>query len=283
MIHIRFSLLSLTTAICLMAAPALARQKPPQLPRNAPVPEQAEQQQTPLPQNRPDDAPEAISPPDRAPTPEAKPAPPDQSQKTPDEKPSLSPDPRSAATAAKEMPADELACRARLRTMGVVFREKPAERDSEAGCALPYPIVVTRLATNVELSPEAELNCDLAETVARFTANIVRPAARDILGADLAGINQASAYVCRPRHNGSKLSEHAFGNALDIAAFTMKDGSRIEVQPSPGAKQRQFLDHVRQAACGPFRTVLGPGSDPDHETHLHLDLAPRRNGSVFCQ
>ncbi|TIQ63130.1 MAG: extensin family protein, partial [Mesorhizobium sp.] len=36
-------------------------------------------------------------------------------------------------------------------------------------------------------------------------------------------------------------------------------------------------------ACGPFKTVLGPGSDADHSLHLHLDLAPRRNGGTFCQ
>ncbi|TIS79786.1 MAG: extensin family protein, partial [Mesorhizobium sp.] len=44
-----------------------------------------------------------------------------------------------------------------------------------------------------------------------------------------------------------------------------------------------FLNAVRKAACGPFKTVLGPGSDADHSLHLHLDLAPRRNGGTFCQ
>lgn len=167
--------------------------------------------------------------------------------------------------------------------MGVVFTEKPAKRDVKEGCALPYPLAITALAPNIELSPEAELNCDLAEAAAKFITDTVQPAARDIMGKELTGITQASAYVCRPRHNGSKMSEHAFGNALDISAFVMKDDSRIDVGPSLAAKERQFFDHVRTAACGPFKTVLGPGSDPDHETHLHLDLASRRNGSTFCQ
>jgi hypothetical protein len=29
--------------------------------------------------------------------------------------------------------------------------------------------------------------------------------------------------------------------------------------------------------------VLGPGSDPDHALHFHLDLEKRRSGSTFCQ
>jgi hypothetical protein len=40
---------------------------------------------------------------------------------------------------------------------------------------------------------------------------------------------------------------------------------------------------VRKAACGPFKTVLGPGSDADHALHFHFDLAPRRHGGTFCQ
>jgi hypothetical protein len=30
-------------------------------------------------------------------------------------------------------------------------------------------------------------------------------------------------------------------------------------------------------------TVLGPGSDKDHENHLHVDLAERRGGYKMCQ
>lgn len=148
---------------------------------------------------------------------------------------------------------------------------------------MPYPLGVTNLAKGIELVPKAELNCAMAEAMARFAADIVRPAARTVMGRELAAVSHASAYVCRPRHNGMKLSEHAFGNALDIASFTFRDGSSVEVGPNQDEKQRKFLDHVRKAACGPFKTVLGPGSDPDHEKHLHLDLAPRRNGSIFCQ
>ncbi|WP_264484339.1 extensin family protein [Mesorhizobium sp. PAMC28654] len=85
------------------------------------------------------------------------------------------------------------------------------------------------------------------------------------------------------RHGTRKLSEHAFGNALDIASFTLSDGKKIEISPSPPEKDAKFLNAVRKAACGPFKTVLGPASDADHSLHFHLDLEPRRHGGTFCQ
>jgi hypothetical protein len=46
--------------------------------------------------------------------------------------------------------------------------------------------------------------------------------------------------------------------------------------------ERAFLKSVRDDACGIFGTVLGPGADEAHKSHLHLDMKERRGGS-FCQ
>ena len=107
--------------------------------------------------------------------------------------------------------------------------------------------------------------------------------AKDEFGSPLKSIQQASGYVCRPRNGTAKLSEHAFGNAVDIASFTLTDGTVITVGATRNPKHSQFLSKMRTAACGPFKTVLGPGSDGDHADHFHLDLAMRRNGGTFCQ
>ena len=80
-----------------------------------------------------------------------------------------------------------------------------------------------------------------------------------------------------------KLSEHAFGNALDIASFTLSDGTTVAVELRPEEKPAIFLGKVRKAACGPFKTVLGPGSNADHAEHFHFDLAPRRHGGTVCE
>ncbi|MEP6565581.1 MAG: extensin family protein [Mesorhizobium sp.] len=181
------------------------------------------------------------------------------------------------------MPEEELACRERLKTLGVEFEEHKAESNPEIGCSIPYPIELKMLGKSIEIGPGTELNCQMAEAAARFAANVVQPAARAEFGADLKSISQASAFVCRPRHGTRKLSEHAFGNALDIASFTLSDGKKIEISASPPEKDAKFLSDVRKAACGPFKTVLGPGSDADHALHFHLDLEPRRHGGTYCK
>lgn len=257
--------------------------KPLTLPSKAPVPQPSERAadvpaanempaEIPVPPQKPADAPteaeEPQKPAEMAPEPEKK---------------SIPPDPRSAVIPLERMPAEEVACRARLKTLGVEFEERKAESDAKIGCSIPYPVTVKTLGPAIGVVPEAELNCRMAEAAARFVADTVSPAARAQFGAGLKSINQASAYVCRPRHNGRKMSEHAFGNALDIASFTLTDDTKIDIEPVPPEKNAKFLADLRKAACGPFKTVLGPGSDPDHELHFHLDLEPRSNGGTFCQ
>ena len=194
----------------------------------------------------------------------------------------VEPDPRSAIMPEKMMPAAEIACRARLKALQVVFEEHAPEVDPARGCSVPYPVVVKKLGASVELLPPAELNCAMAEASAHFMRDSVLPVARELLKANVTAVHQASAFVCRPRHDGSKISEHAFGNALDIVGFTLNDGTRVDVGPDAAATQARFLARLRAAACGPFKTVLGPGSDAAHDTHFHFDLEPRRNGT-FCQ
>jgi peptidoglycan hydrolase-like protein with peptidoglycan-binding domain len=54
---------------------------------------------------------------------------------------------------------------------------------------------------------------------------------------------------------------------------------RVSVSLQP---ERAFLKSVRGDTCGIFGTVLGPGADEAHKSHLHLDMKERRGGS-FCQ
>jgi hypothetical protein len=240
------------------------------LPRKAPLPQPSER---PTPQEAPATVPVPT------PRPDGETA----GGKPPPEEKSIPADPRSAGQPRSPLPAEEADCRERLKTLGVEFEPSEARHDEKIGCALPYPLVVITLGSAIGLEPKAEMNCQVAEAAARFMAATVAPAARSRLGTGLKSVQQASAYVCRPRHNREKISEHAFGNALDIASFTLADGTRIDVEANPPPAQAKFLADVRKAACGPFKTVLGPGSDADHAAHLHLDLEPRRNSGTFCQ
>ena len=196
--------------------------------------------------------------------------------------PAATADPRSQAARSLFMPPSEILCRQRLRKAGAVFRETPAVAQ-ENGCALPYPLALSGLPGGVDVEPEAVLNCTMAEAVSEFARQQMSKAASDGLSADLAAIGQASGYVCRPRNGSNKLSEHAFGNAIDIASFRLSDGRTITVAPDLKGESRAFVDRLRAQACGPFLTVLGPGSDADHANHLHFDLAPRRSRTAICE
>jgi hypothetical protein len=127
----------------------------------------------------------------------------------------------------------------------------------------------------------------MASPLDQWFTNSVQPAAERNFGEQVVSVDVFASYSCRPRNNqyGAKMSEHGFGNAIDIGAFTLASGRTVTVLDgwNGSADERAFLRQVRQEACGDFKTVLGPGSDAEHRNHLHLDLQTRRNGSSYCK
>ncbi len=185
--------------------------------------------------------------------------------------------PQGADAAAAESIASPEICRARLDARAVAFAFTPPVTEGE--CAIPLPVRLQSLAiggADIAFGAEPVLDCHLAERLADWIGNVVEPLARQHLGSGLAAVETGPGYACRKRNNAAtgKLSEHAKGNALDIAAFALSDGRRIAVHPAdpPTPAATAFLAAVRATACGYFLTVLGPGSDAAHAEHLHLDL-----------
>ena len=153
------------------------------------------------------------------------------------------------------------------------------------GCEVPNPWRVYQLS-NVKFNQPATLNCGLADPLNDWMQNAVEPAAQRSFGKSVISVDIAASYSCRARNNqsGAKMSEHGYGNAIDISAFNLEGGRRVTVLEgwSGKADERGFLRWVRQEACADFMTVLGPGSDHHHRDHIHLDLQNRR-GSHYCQ
>ncbi len=141
---------------------------------------------------------------------------------------------------------------------------------------------------DIALSSSATVTCDMADAVSIWLSTVVQPMAQQVYGQRVVSINVLASYACRPRSNkyGAKLSEHGFGNAIDIGGFTLADGREINVLNDyygSGANQ-QFLRGIRARACGLFNTVLGPGSDADHRNHFHLDKMFLRKGrGTYCR
>jgi hypothetical protein len=139
----------------------------------------------------------------------------------------------------------------------------------------------------VAVRPTATLACPIVSALDRWLAESVQPAAQRWFGARVVEIKQISAYSCRGMNGNSNahISEHAFGNALDIAAFTLADGRRVSVKDGwHGMPEEQgFLRDVQAAACQQFTTVLAPGSNAYHYDHIHVDLMRRASRRLICQ
>ncbi len=158
--------------------------------------------------------------------------------------------------------------------------------DAAEGCGTAPVARLTAIllgdGKSVALRPAAVLRCETALAVARWIREDIAAAALG-LGSALARVEVAASYTCRSRNNvtGAVLSEHGRANALDMSAFVLADGRTLTLA-DPKAPA-DFLAEVRRSACARFTTVLGPGADPSHEFHLHVDLAERRNGYRLCQ
>jgi hypothetical protein len=156
----------------------------------------------------------------------------------------------------------------------------------------PAPVEVTEIA-GVRLEPTALLTCPMAAGLHQWITTAVQPAARNSLKTQVTVIHVAASYVCRSRNGvaGAKLSEHGRVNALDMSGFDFANRDAASVAGDWGspagtsgrAPEGSFLAIAQKAACPIFTTVLGPGSDPYHGSHFHLDLIARKNGWRICQ
>lgn len=139
----------------------------------------------------------------------------------------------------------------------------------------------------VAIKPTATLACPIVSELDRWLADTVQPSAMRWFGVRVAEIKQISAYSCRGMNGNSRahISEHAFGNALDISAFVLADGRRVTVKAGwRGMPEEQgFLRDVQAGACAHFTTVLAPGSNVFHYDHIHVDLMRRPSRRLICQ
>jgi hypothetical protein len=135
---------------------------------------------------------------------------------------------------------------------------------------------------HIALNPAPVLRCSFAESLAGWLRDEAAPRAGK-LGAALRAVETYDDFECRGRNRvaDAKLSEHGKGNAVDLRALVLADGRAIGLTDVTVAKE--FREDLRESACHRFTTVLGPGSDSSHETHIHLDLAERRQGYRLCQ
>lgn len=166
----------------------------------------------------------------------------------------------------------------------LVGKPIPPIRERVRSCGLENGVEVTQVS-GIALSQPLRVDCRTADTFASWVERSIVPAIGGT-GGGVKRIEIAGSYVCRPRNNqsGSKTSEHGKGHAVDVSGFTLRDGQVITVKSGWGDRRTgRMLVAMHRDACGPFATVLGPGSDGFHEDHIHVDTAQRSRGGAYCR
>jgi hypothetical protein len=183
------------------------------------------------------------------------------------------------------------ACLALLHDLGAdAAAAEPFE--TKEGCRIADPVVLKSVrsgTSRVTFSGGPMLSCAFAIKLVHWSADVVSPAARHHLGAPVDRVLVGPGYVCRGRNGATtgKLSEHAFGNAMDILGLVLAGGTKVMIIDEPEAKgaRQSFLSAMRTSACGYFTTVLGPGADEAHTDHYHVDLGKHGSSDRYriCQ
>ena len=127
----------------------------------------------------------------------------------------------------------------------------------------------------VRLGGKPTMSCLFARRFTAWVREIAAPLTLAYMGSNLTSIETEGGFVCRERDNrpGEKISEHAKGDAIDVAAFQLENGQNVSVKAAVASAKNDgaLIKALRTSACGYFTTVLGPGSDEAHKEHLHFD------------
>ncbi|MEW9855543.1 extensin family protein [Novosphingobium sp. M1R2S20] len=183
---------------------------------------------------------------------------------------------------------DPAECRAFLQRSDIEFT--PLDPTGAGACRREdRQVLAAEQDLGLVLRPSRpQATCAVGAGLARWLQHGVQPAAESLLGVRVEAIEHYGTNNCRRIGGGEtgSWSEHATGNAIDIAAFVLEDGRRIVVRRdwAEGDAAAAFLQIARDTACHEFSTVLSPDYNAAHADHLHLDQAQRGGmGWTFCR
>ena len=189
------------------------------------------------------------------------------------------------STAPAPNPQASAQCDQLLAAGTIVGERRPAIADS-AECAIDAPVsveaVILKEGRRVALAPPALVNCVMAGALAEW----LREEGAEILEEQRGPLKRlivGGGYQCR-RRNGAetgKISEHAHGNALDLIGVEWVRGDKMTF--TDPALDLALATDLQLSLCGRFSTVLGPGSDAFHDSHVHIDLDQRAHGFKLCE
>ncbi len=174
-------------------------------------------------------------------------------------------------------------CFQKLHTIGAKFTVAAATVDY-GKCRVENPVnlrSVTIKGNTIDLPEAPLLNCKFALQFSKWLSESGAPILSAQLDSLVERISTGPGFECRGRNGDgtAKISEHGYGNAVDLSTFRLRNGKTLHVGDST------LLPGVRASACGYFTTVLGPGSNAAHAEHFHFDMGTHGKSGNYriCQ
>jgi len=158
----------------------------------------------------------------------------------------------------------ELALMECLRLLATVTAEVvPVAPIQDGNCGTPAPVLLRSLGgiEKVAIEPPLLLNCPMVVALNRWLETTVQTAAREAFGSPVARI-VGSSYSCRTAYYrpDTRLSQHAFANAVDLPVFILANGQRIDIAKQWGATRRDLVSAKAKLA------PIAKQESADHQT-----------------
>ncbi|MDE9450113.1 extensin family protein [Aliiroseovarius sp. Z3] len=177
---------------------------------------------------------------------------------------------------------DVAECRSVLDQAGVVF-DPMSDLEVDENCGIEGRGLLSTLP-NSRMN-RVETRCETALRLAMWEEHVVQPAAREVLGSEVAAITQIGSYNCRKmrtsRGTEGRWSSHAKANAIDITGVRLADGRQLSLLKDwdGDGPEAAFLRRIWRGSCDWFRLVLGPDYNQLHADHFHLE----NTGWGYCR
>jgi len=143
-------------------------------------------------------------------------------------------------------------CVSELAPTGALVQALTPIRNGQCGTPAPVRLRGFKLATTLEVSPPAVVNCSIVAKLHDWIKDSLQPAAERDLGSRITRVVTASSYDCRNRigSTNTRISEHAYANAIDISAVVTADGRTIDVLTNWGPTVRDLQKRTASADDG---------------------------------
>lgn len=186
-----------------------------------------------------------------------------------------------------EIAADMGDCVTALKSLGVTFTAQ-ASNVSDGSCTVVNPVMLDEMKAGthtIRFPDKPLLNCKFALAFTRWVKEHGDPIVMADAKSPLAKLYTGPGYQCRGRNGDSsaKISEHGYGNAVDVTDFTLADGRTFQVSEAPNSSSSAYatLRDLRASGCTVFTTVLGPGANAAHASHFHFDLGTHGKSGTY--